>query len=124
VAGSKREFLYVADNGVGFAVVLDESNVEFVNIEGTGVPAAGTIVLPVARYLRKIRYVSANGLYSVDVPVLTLANIATAPADFDASFTEGDGTNVTVNLRKRKTYAESFLSSRGGDTGLNDGDVP
>jgi hypothetical protein len=124
MAGSKREFLYETDSGVAFAVVLDESNVEFVNTADTDVPPAGTIVLPVAKYLRKIRYVSANGLYSVDVPILTLANITTAPADFDASFTEGDGTNVTVNLRKRKSYAESFLASRGGDTGLNDGDIP
>lgn len=124
MAGSKREFLYETDSGVGFAVVLDETNIEAVNAAGTGVPPAGTIVLPVARYLRKIRYVSANGLYSVDVPILTLANITTAPADFDMSFTDGDGQNVSMNMRKRKTYAESFLASRGGDTGLNDGDIP
>jgi hypothetical protein len=124
MAGSKREFLYVSDLGVNFAVVLDESNVEAVNTTGTGSPAAGTILLPVARMLRKLRYVSQNGLYSVDVPVLTPANIATAPATFAMDFTDGDGAAINVVMIRRKAYAEQFVGARGGDSGLNDGDVP
>jgi len=124
MAGSKREFLYVSDLGINFAVVLDESNIEAVNAAGTGAPPAGTIVLPVARMLRKLRYVSQNGLYSVDVPVLTPENIADAPATFDMDFTDGDGAAINVTMVRRKAYAEQFVGARGGDSGLNDGDVP
>lgn len=124
MAGSKREFLYETDNNTQFAVVLDESNVELVNVNDTGAPPAGTIVLPVARMLRKLRYVSVNGLYSVDVPVLTLDNLPLAPATIDMDFTDGDGASISVTLVKRKAYAEQFVGARGGDSGLNDGDVP
>lgn len=124
MSGSKREFAYVTDSGTTFAVVLDESNIEAVNTTGTGSPAAGLIVLPVARMLRKLRYVSANALYSLDIPVLTPGNILTAPQTIDVTFADGDGPAIVVTLSKRKAYAEQFVGARGGDSGLNDGDIP
>jgi hypothetical protein len=124
MAGSKREFAYETDTGTIFAVVLDESNVEAVNNDQTGAPDAGLIVLPVARMLRKIRYVSQNGLYSLDIPILRPENVALAPATFDATFADGDGPATTVTMIRRKAYAEQFVGARGGDSGQTDGDIP
>jgi len=128
MAGSKREFVYALDNGTEIAVVLDESNIEVVN---TGInvapPAIGTPIMPVADKLRYALYRSQDGNVSRKIPVLRLSQLANVPPTLSVEVGPGSGAGGTmspVQLSLSGTRGEKFARSRGGDSGLNDGDIP
>jgi hypothetical protein len=128
MAGSKRDFLYTSDRGVSFAVELDESNVEEVNVGLTAaqlVPVVGTLKLPIASKLRFAVYRSADGRVSRQVPVLTTGALASIPTSLVVPVTGAPGTApVNVTLTLSTTRGEKFAYVRGDDSGLNDGDNP
>lgn len=127
MAGSKRAFNYLLDTGAQLAVVLDESNIEEVNAGGLGAPAIGSIIFPVASKLRYALYSNSDGSITRKVPVLSLANLATLPPVLTVFVGAGSGAGggtTAVQLGLSTTRGEQFQRYRGGDSGLNDGDIP
>lgn len=128
MAGSKRDFLYTSDRGVSFAVELDESNVEEVNVGLTGAqlnPIVGTLKLPIASKLRFAVYRSADGRVSRQVPVMSTAALASIPTSLTVPVTGAPGAApVNIVLTLSTTRGEKFAYVRGDDSGLNDGDNP
>lgn len=125
MAGSKRDFAYEFDNGIICAIQADESNTEAVNVGG---PAAsdttGLIILPITKYVRRVRYSSVDKLHSAIIPVLTTEGLDTLPPSIEVNKANGSGGTLTVTLFLKKKYAEKFGTSSGQDSGLNDGDNP
>lgn len=128
MAGSKRDFLYTTDRGLSFAVELDESNIEEVNVGLTAaqlVPAVGTVKLPIASKLRFAVYRSDDGRVSRKIPVLSTAALANIPTGITVPITGAPGAApVNVSLTLSTTRGEKFGYVRGSDSGLNDGDNP
>lgn len=127
MAGSKRAFNYILDNGLQIAVVLDESNIEEVNAGGLAAPSVGAIIFPVASKLRYALYSNADGSITRKIPVLSLANLATIPPVLTTFVGPGSGAGggtTAVQLGLSTTRGEQFQRYRGGDSGLNDGDIP
>lgn len=128
MAGSIREFVYALDNGTEIAVKLDESNIEVVN-DGVNVapPAIGTPIMPVASKLRYAIYTSQDGSVTRKIPVLRLAQLGNVPPTISVQIGPGSGAGGTmspVQLSLSGTRGEKFARTRGGDSGLNDGDLP
>lgn len=128
MAGSKRDFLYRTDRGLTFAVELDESNVEEVNVGLTAAqlnPPVGTVKLPIASKLRTAVYRSDDGRVSRTVTVLSTAALPDIPTAIIVPVVGAPGAApVNVNLTLSTTRGEKFQYVRGGDSGLNDGDNP
>lgn len=128
MAGSKRDFLYTTDRGLSFAVELDESNVEEVNVGLTAAqlnPSVGVVKLPIASKLRTAVYRSDDGRVSRTVVVLSTAALVNIPTGITVPVTGAPGAApVQVSLTLSTTRGEKFQYVRGGDSGLNDGDNP
>lgn len=125
MAGSIRDFKYLFDNGVSCAIRADESNTEAVNAAGGAAAATtGLIVLPITKYVRRIRYRSVDKLHSVTVPVLDPEEIPVLPASFVINKANGAGPTLNITVFKGKVLGERFVASTGLDSGLNDGDNP
>lgn len=130
MAGSKRQFRYVCDDGATtFNIVADEDQTEFVNgvlLSTETAPLPGVVVLPVATKCRYARYKSADGLYTRKVIVLRPSVVASLPPSFQTRVSGGDPAQaaVLVTLNLVKSNAEKFPRGNPADTGLNDGDNP
>lgn len=125
MAGSKRDFAYEFDTGIVCAIQADESNTEAINVGGAAAASTtGLIILPITKYVRRVRYTSNDKLHSVIVPVLTPEGLETLPVSIEVNKANGAGPSLTATLFLRKKYAERFGTSSGQDSGLNDGDSP
>jgi hypothetical protein len=122
MAGSKKEFLYTSDSGISWTIIADESNTEAVNGTSAQTNTLGVIVLPVTKYVRRARYVSADKLHSATIPILTRADAIAPPATITVNKANGSGGSLTATLAFKKVYGEKFVAGSGQDTGLNDGD--
>jgi hypothetical protein len=122
MAGSKRTFNYTADNGVVFALVLDESNTEAANGTSANVPAAAArsiIPRPVGMKPRRFFYQSATNQRIISCIVLTPALYAgTPPATIPDTIAGGAN---TLNFIRR--VPESYPGIRWADTGQTDTDA-
>lgn len=121
MAGSKRFFNYVADNGVVFALNLDESNTEAINGTSANVPAAAArsqIPRPVGLKPRRFFYVSSTGLRVISCIVLTPAIYSgTPPATIPDPIAGGA---AVLNFVRRTP--ESYPGIRWADSGQTDTD--
>jgi hypothetical protein len=124
MSGSKRDFSYEFDSGIVAAIQADESNTEAVNGAAAASSTTGLIILPIAKYVRRVRYSSVDKLHSAIVPVLTPEGLENLPVSIEINKANGSGGAVTVTLFLKKKYAERFATSTGQDSGLNDGDTP
>jgi hypothetical protein len=124
MAGSKREFLYTSESGISWTIIADESNTEAVNGTSSQSSTLGVIVLPVTKYVRRARYVSADKLHSAIIPILTRADAVAPPPTITVNKANGSGGTLTVTLNYKKVYEEKFVAGSGQDSGLNDGDNP
>jgi hypothetical protein len=122
MAGSKRIFNYTADNGVVYAVSLDESNTEAVNGAVANVPALAARSLirrSVGLRLRRFAYVNAGSTRVLYAVALTPAIYAAAPP---ATIPDPLGAaGATLNFDRR--IPERYPGIRWADSGLNDGDA-
>lgn len=124
--GSMRDFPYVDDDGVVWALKLDESNVEMVNPGANSlVPPAGTKRLPPDI---KRRYIVLKGadLSTKTIPILKRVDfIAIVNGQTFASPAIGNqqpgGTAFVVTRRRPETYRNEAFSL---DSGKLDGDNP
>jgi hypothetical protein len=124
MAGSKRAFVYTADSGTTYSINCDESNVEAVNGAAATAPTVGSpYVIPV-RKLRRARYVNAATGTSRLVPVLTQAALAALPAIINFWVQSSGTAGSSLPFGLATTQGEKLSRYVGGDTGLNDGDIP
>lgn len=124
MAGSKRAFAYSPDAGGTVAVVGDESNIEAVNGALAVAPLAGSAYTFPADKARYARYVNvATGAIRL-VLVVSQAALAVLPAvvNFWVQTSGSAGANLPFGLAG--TVPEKLRRYAGGDSGLNDGDVP
>lgn len=122
MAGSKRWFSYVSDTGQTWAVQLDESNTEALNGAAAAVPAAAARPLflqPQGTRLRRVSYISADGLRTIFCVALTTA-IYTAANTATPTIPSPIGTGT---LAFRERIPERVKSPRWADTGQLDGDA-
>jgi hypothetical protein len=124
MAGSKRWFNYVLDDGTNVAILADESNVEAINGTAASVPAVGsrpTRLAPKGTKLRFVQYTSTDGNRKIRVPCLTQTIYGAIPA---ANATLADPISVgTLNFDYKRAEV-SRAPKFGSDSGLNDGDSP
>jgi len=124
MAGSKQIFPYTLDNGTIISVELDESNVEDVNQNVNLVPQIGSIIFPVASQLRYALYSNGDNTITRKVVILGPAAIPTIPPVITVNAGTGAAAGTQVQLGLSTTRGEKFRRYRGGDSGLNDGDIP
>lgn len=125
MTGSRKWFVYTADNGVDYAIELDESNTEAVNGGTQDYTSATTsIIHAVPRNItpRKLFYSDPQGLRVIECVALTptiyngaYANVRTISDPYDTSQTP-----ATLNLIRQR--AEKIRLPRPDDTNLQDGD--
>lgn len=122
MAGSKRFFNYTADNGIVYALSLDESNTEAVNGAAAAVPAAAArSIIPrsIGMNPRRFYYANSAGTRIISCIVLTPAIYAgTPPATIPDTLAGGA---ATLNFIRRT--AEKFPGIRWADTGQQDTDA-
>jgi hypothetical protein len=123
MAGSRRWFSYVLDDGTTVGVNLDESNTEAINGAAANVPPAAsapTRNYPSGTRLRSIYYSSADGNRVIRCVALNATIYAGIPANL-RTITDPISGGTLSFLRKspERVKAPTFF-----DTGLNDGDAP
>lgn len=130
MAGSKRQFKYVTDDGATqFNIVADESLTEAVNAALTAAeqaPLPGLVVLPCATRCRSVTYRSADGLYTRRAIVLQPGVLSALPATIAIRSGSGAGSDAggTVTLELKRPRIEQFSRGSSGDSGIIDGDNP
>jgi hypothetical protein len=123
MAGSKRTFQYIGDNGTAYAIVADESNVEAVNGAAAAVPAVAArsrVFQPQSSKLRYAVYGNAAGR-RIKIPMLTAA-LYNAVDTASPTIPDPLGAAGAVLSFIDRT-PERFKSPKWIDTGLTDGDV-
>jgi hypothetical protein len=125
MAGSKRWFLYVLDDGSSVGIQADESNVEAINGTAAAVPPVAsrpTRTAPAGTKLRFVQYVSTDGNRKIRIPCLTPTIYGAIPAA-NATITDPiTPANTLVFDYKRAEVPRQ--PKFGTDTGINDGDSP
>lgn len=130
MAGSKKQFLYVSDDGTTqFNIVADESLTEAVNGSLTAAqqaPLDGLVVLPCATRCRSATYRSDDGLISRKAIVLRPSVVSSLPPTISVRAGSGAGADAggAVTLRLKRPRSEQFSRAANADTGLTDGDNP
>lgn len=132
MAGSKKWFVYVTDQGDRFGILADESNVEAINGTAANTPnAANTPVyqLPKGITPRQVVYTSNDGLRTISIPALTQAVYNAIPANNRTIANRLEGAGGTAGnegddplVFTRKNCEKARLPRFGQDTGLTDGD--
>lgn len=122
MAGSNKWFVYTTDDGVDFAIQLDESNTEAVNgATQDYVPAVAIkYALPKNVRPRRATYASADGSRTINCVCLTRTIYDGVPAN-QSSITDPIGGGVLGLVRVRPEIITRLPFA--GDTGLNDGDA-
>lgn len=122
--GSLRDFNYVDDNAEVWAVRLDESNTELVNLAAqTGVCVA-TNRLPQNIKLRQVFLTNEDGTVKRSAVVLTLARYGAINGTTPFELSAQDSNATTAMRIERKVPEKRTLLPKSFDTGLNDGDQP
>jgi hypothetical protein len=125
MAGSKRWFLYVMDDGTQVGIQADESNIKAINGGAANVPPVAsrpTRTAPAGTKLRFVQYVSTDGNRRIRVPCLTQTIYGAIPAAL-GTITDPITTANTLSFDLKR--AEVVRSPKfGADTGLTDGDSP
>lgn len=94
MAGSKRNYLYTADDGTIYAITADRSNIVAVNeTDATPVTTAvqGKYGTPKNMRIRALTYESADATRRIIVPALTPNVYANPPATIDDPIAAGAG---------------------------------
>jgi len=124
MAGSRRWFRYVADDGTAYAIERDESNVELVNLTADTTAAIPAATIPSNLSPRRVTLTNADSTVTRSIPILTLARYTAlngtptfALNGFDVD--DGENTNITS-----KTGEKLRRIPRTIDSGKNDGDNP
>lgn len=125
MAGSKRWFVYVMDDGTEVGILADESNVETVNGGAAASPSAGTgptRQLPKGTKVRTVSYSNSAGTRTIRIPVLNQTIYSGIPANLATITDPIAGTGNLTFLRKRPEIVKPPVWAV--DTGLDDGDNP
>jgi hypothetical protein len=124
MAGSRRDFDYVADDAALYGINADESNVELCNLTGTGAPTA---VRRAPRNLKQLRsWVLEDATKQIRriVPILSAArfNALSGGASFVLPANDVDvGTTVFLVQKIPEKFTRLIQTV---DTGKLDGDNP
>lgn len=130
MAGSKKAFKYVTDDGATeFNIVADESITEAVNTSLSAAelaPIDGVVILPCATRCRSVTYRSDDGTISRKAIVLQPDVLLALPATISVRGGSGAGSDAgaAVTLRLRRPRGEQFSRGSNADSGQNDGDNP
>jgi hypothetical protein len=130
MAGSKKQFKYVTDDGTtAFNITADESVTEAINTSLTAAelqPLDGIVVLPCATRCRSATYRSDDGLITRKGIVLQPSVLTSLPTTITVRSGSGSGTDAgaAVTLRLRRPRAEQFSRGVNADSGQTDGDNP
>lgn len=130
MAGSKKQFKYVCDDGATeFNIVADESITEAVNAALSAAelaPIDSVVVLPCATRCRSVTYRSDDGTVSRKAIVLQPGVLLALPAAISVRGGSGSGSDAgaAVTLRLRRPRAEQFSRGSNADSGQIDGDNP
>jgi hypothetical protein len=131
MAGSKRQFLYVTDDGTTqFNIVADESITESVNSSLTAAQLSsleGIVVLPCATRCRSVTYRSDDGLYTRKAIVLRNSVLTSLPTTITVRSGSGEGSDsgASITLKLKRPRTEQFSRGVGSaDSGVTDGDNP
>jgi hypothetical protein len=125
MAGSKRWFNYILDDGTVVGAQLDESNTEAINGTAANVPGAATAATrnyPSGTKLRSIYYSSTDGNRIIRCVALNATIYAGIPAANRTIPDPLNPGNTLTFLRKRPEVSRS--PNFAADTGLTDGDSP
>lgn len=128
MAGSKRWFSYLMDDGTSVGIQADESNIEAINGTAANDPGVNGPVrqAPKGTTLRRAVYSSADGLRKITIPVLNPTIYGALPGSLRTITNPfaGTGTGSGILTFERKRPEVTKQPKFGGDTGLTDGDVP
>jgi hypothetical protein len=121
MAGSLRNFQYVADNAAIFLFKADESNTEAVNGTSANIVAANINNFGIPRNVRprRVYYADAARQRILSAIASTITVYNTPPATIPDPFAGGGATLTLI----RKTPERITLYAN-IDTGLTDGDTP
>ncbi len=121
MAGSLRNFQYVADDGQIYLFKGDESNTEGVNLLAANIVAANANRPGIPRSIkpRRVFYSSADKLRTLSAIAATTAIYLNPPATIPDQIAGG----AAVLTLTRKTPERSRIFSN-IDSGLTDGDAP
>lgn len=124
MAGSKKWFVYTADDGTDFAISLDESNTEAVNGATQDYVAGTAFKYSVPKNLRPRTAVYSNtaGTRTIRCVCLTQAIYEGVPANATSIADPIAGGSATLSLVRIRPEVISPLPFA-GDTGLDDGDA-
>lgn len=123
MAGSRKDVNYVADDGITYAIQVDESNIELVM--GAAVPMATASIRKPSnlKSLRSVVLSDVSGLIKRTVPVLTQAryNVLNNTTSFTLPANDVDE-GATVGVSEK--IPEKFVRlPKSFDTGKQDGDA-
>lgn len=124
MAGSLRWFRYLDDSGTPYAIFLDESITELVNIAADTTAAIPTLPLPKNVQPRFIRFDEPSGKVSRRAVALSLARYTALNGVTAILLGDNDidsGITMTVSS---KTGEKITRIPRTADTGKDDGDNP
>lgn len=121
MAGSLRNFQYVADDGLIFLFKGDESNVESVNVAAANIVAANGNRPGIPRNItpRKVFYGNAVNTRVLSIVASTQAIYLAPPATIPDTL---PGSTAVLSLIRKSP--ERVRLYRNIDTGLTDGDAP
>lgn len=119
MAGSLRNFQYIADNGDIFLFRADESNTEAVNALVANIVAANANRpgIPRGFRMRTLTYGNATRTRSIRCYASTLAIYNAPPATIPDTLGSGNLSLIRKNPERIRIYPNF-------DTGLDDGDAP
>ena len=125
MAGSKRWFVYVADDATRHGILLDESNTEAINGAAAAPPTTNIPVYQVPKGMkaREIIYQSADGNRTIKCYALNTTVYNSIPTNF-RTIPDPIAGGAAVLTFVRKNAEKVRLPNFGADTGLNDGDSP
>jgi hypothetical protein len=120
MAGSLRNFQYVADDGQIYLFKGDESNTEGINGLVANIVAANALRPGIPRSIkpRRVFYANANRTRTISGIASTVAVYNAPPATIPTF----DGSAEVLNLIRKRPEVSTLYPNL--DTGLTDGDSP
>lgn len=122
MAGSKKWFVYTADNGTDYAIEADESNVEAFAAGTQDYPEVGSPPIHAVPRNIKPRHAVFGGLANqsnIKVPIIT----QTIYNSLTGSSTMPDPLDAAISLPLLYKRPEVIRLPKGKDTGKSDGDA-